>query len=291
MLLKDIEIPYKEAYSPGFSKQFLASYISQVKEENYLSLLSFEIKFLSSLSLEQRAEAAEVIMQYAKENKPQGLHKKFLFELASVVAPAYAALRAQKDYEMNKSSFRQKNGAYSSGSNNCRHYCFKLYYQALQNVLENESISNKKIHGRPKNFDWKGENCRIRRMPPQEWDALDGKDKEGYFEGNAAFVAYVFSAKDVEKIKKFIEPGDLIGVDHNPIPNPNAQTEAERKGLPHVGICTPDKSIVHIRKPLEKHSMEKFTSRASTVVIYRLASREQQVDISFGSLLPLGGEF
>ncbi|PIT84366.1 hypothetical protein COU37_03795 [Candidatus Micrarchaeota archaeon CG10_big_fil_rev_8_21_14_0_10_45_29] len=282
MKLKDIEKPEIKAAPDfsGFSQRALSAYLSALKEENYLSLAQDAIKFLSSRTLEQRAEAAKIIIQYAKENKPTGLQKKFLYELALAVAPAHAAIWAQKDFQMDKSVFRKKNGAYKSSTNNCRHYCFKLYYQILQDVLENESLSSKKIHGRPKNFDWKGHNCRIRRMPPQEWDSLDGKDKERYFEGNLAFVAYVFSAKEIDKIKQFIEPGDLVGVDRNP-----------RTSNAHVGICSPDKDIIHIGRPLYKDTVEKLTSKATTVVIYRAASREQKVDISFGALLPLSGEF
>jgi len=255
------------SYTPQVTlrnEQSLGGLVTSLTSQNYLASLNSEFLQSHIYSIEQKAQYCELISKYASGHKLSELERQFLFELASAFAPSRAALGAQEDYALPSAQFRTKNGGYQFNWNNCRHYTFKKYYPSLEHLIDPaHGKMGRNIYGRPSNFDYKGSDHKITRVPYSDWKSYSLEKKEACLRGRPVYVMFVFPKKDIKKALEFLEPGDLVGVERNP-----------RTTNPHVGICGPDKNIIHIGRPLYRDSLADFAKRSGSIIIYKLATRD-----------------
>ncbi|MCL6088833.1 MAG: hypothetical protein M1530_01560 [Candidatus Marsarchaeota archaeon] len=252
----------------------LSSLLGGLSGENYLQRLQPQLRNLKELGPQQQADANKAIREFAGSRKLEDVQRAFLYELAAQTAPAAVSLQVEEDYMLPANAFRNKNGKYEDNNNNCRHYGFKLYYHVLEQALDPDLVKGlgRKIHGRPKRFDWQSSG--LQNPSSRKWDTWSPARQELCWTGRPVFIAYSFDANDVEGILEALQPGDLIGVDHNV--RPHRLKNGKKAYRPHVGVYAGDGQVISIGQPLYRDDLKEFVRRARTVKVYKLARRELQ---------------
>ncbi len=270
--------------------------IRTLTQENYASTLQTFLASLHNSSDAQKAAFCDLLLQLNSSLSMLGpigrteLQRSFMYELASAVAPAWAAREAKNDYaalkdDASKDAFRKKYGYYDQRSrkynihhdqyNNCRHYVLKKYYAVLKEFLSSEAslplgpdsftIRKKDFYGRPKNFDYQSNvpDAPVQCFQQTKWESMSQPEKEFYLTGQGvAYVAYTFPARSTKKILAFLQAGDLVSA------NVSIHT-----GNGHVGIYDGNGNVVNTGSPLYDEKLKKFARKSGVITVRRLVSR------------------
>ena len=265
---------------------------------NYRSALKPFLEALNSLGDSQKASFCGTLLGFGQSFPYPGpesrspLQQSFLFELASVVAPAWAARSARADFdaihdEKTKTEFREKYGyftgrafaTYDGANNNCGQYVLKKYYAALSPFFSSELVDElgpdhfrkgkKEFFGRPKDFYWGNRTGDlVPRIDVLAWQKIP--DKEPYLAGNRVVFIALSIPKNYRKLRETLQIGDVIHTTEN----------AHGTGRGHIGIWDGEK-VVNLGQPLYCEKLEKFLARnVGNVRVDRLARLDADITAS-----------